>query len=309
MLGQPFTVIVDYAHTDDALRNLTAVAQGLPGAARRRGTRDHCLRMRRRSRPQQASADGRGSRSGQRLRRFSPATIRAAKTRIDIMNDALPGLAAQRHAVHSRARSPQSHRSGHRRSADRRHRADRRQRPREGSSHAAPERCRSTTSKKPRTPCSNAGYGAAGAARGQVMKLPLGARRRIHAGHGRVRSRSRSQRLFHRLPHPAARRSVLRRPRRAARRPRLRRGGARQGRCRSCRRTAPGQHDFPSKSRLLVVEDPLVALQRLGAAVRRLWGKPLIGVTGSAGKTTTKEAIAHVLATTAPGAEVARQSQ
>lgn len=51
-----------------------------------------------------------------------------------------------------------------------------------------------------------------------------------------------------------------------------------------------------SRKALLVAEDPLAALQRLAAGVRRHWGKRVIGITGSAGKTTTKEAVAGVLA-------------
>ena len=51
------------------------------------------------------------------------------------------------------------------------------------------------------------------------------------------------------------------------------------------------------QSKLIVVDDTLEALQLVAKSVRNLWARPLIGVTGSAGKTTTKEAIAHVLAT------------
>ena len=39
----------------------------------------------------------------------------------------------------------------------------------------------------------------------------------------------------------------------------------------------------------------LIALQQLARAVRRSWGKRVVGITGSAGKTTTKDAVAQVL--------------
>ena len=45
--GQKFAVVVDYAHTDDALRNIIAVARAFVAQRERPG--DHHVRLRRRS--------------------------------------------------------------------------------------------------------------------------------------------------------------------------------------------------------------------------------------------------------------------
>jgi UDP-N-acetylmuramoyl-tripeptide--D-alanyl-D-alanine ligase len=52
---------------------------------------------------------------------------------------------------------------------------------------------------------------------------------------------------------------------------------------------------YGNRSGLMAVQETLSALQILATAVRKLWGKTAIGITGSVGKTTTKEAIAHLL--------------
>ncbi len=51
----------------------------------------------------------------------------------------------------------------------------------------------------------------------------------------------------------------------------------------------------PFRDRLLFVDDGILALQHLAHGVYLEWNKPIVAVTGSAGKTTAKELTAHVL--------------
>jgi UDP-N-acetylmuramoyl-L-alanyl-D-glutamate--2,6-diaminopimelate ligase len=89
--GQPFTVIVDYAHTDDALRNLTSVARDF---LQQRGGAGHVITVfgcggdrDRTKRPLMGQAAGAGS-------DFVVLTSDNPRSEnpLDIMNDALPGL-------------------------------------------------------------------------------------------------------------------------------------------------------------------------------------------------------------------------
>src|ERR1700676_733338 len=54
---------------------------------------------------------------------------------------------------------------------------------------------------------------------------------------------------------------------------------------------------------VLVVPDSLVALQKIAAWARNQWNGEVVGVTGSAGKTSTKDVIAEMLAVKMPVAK------
>ncbi|MBV9211696.1 MAG: UDP-N-acetylmuramoyl-tripeptide--D-alanyl-D-alanine ligase, partial [Acidobacteria bacterium] len=60
-------------------------------------------------------------------------------------------------------------------------------------------------------------------------------------------------------------------------------------------RVAESQALKAFSDRLLLVDDRIVALQTLAHKVYEQWARPVIAITGSAGKTTAKELTAHIL--------------
>jgi len=66
---------------------------------------------------------------------------------------------------------------------------------------------------------------------------------------------------------------------------------------RKCAVAVVADWDVEADGLVLRVEDSLAALQQIAKRAREMWAGSVIGVTGSAGKTTTKDVIAEMLAT------------
>ena len=75
---------------------------------------------------------------------------------------------------------------------------------------------------------------------------------------------------------------------------------ARGAACALCERAAYPEWEGREPGALVLVDDVTAALQRLARRYRESWTGLLVGVTGSAGKTATKDLVAAVLATAAP---------
>ncbi len=292
--GQPFTVVVDYAHTDDALRNVTRLAHALAAPRNGRvitvfgcgGDRDRAKR------PKMGRAVGEGSDfvvvTSDNPRSEDPAAILA---------EILPGVAASGVSYSDRSRPRSCDSTGDCRGGRERCGGDRRQRARKSADSRRPHdsfrRCRSS---------------AEGAA-GEILRSP---RRKL--GRDRMQLTLEQIRYWMNAQSLATHAST----------------STVSGYSIDSRTIQPGDlffavrgerfdgHDFVESAlkagavaavisaaqrerytdvamRLLLVDDPLSAMQRLASSVRRHWGKRVIGITGSAGKTTTKEAVAQVL--------------
>ena len=303
-LGQPFTVIVDYAHTDDAIRNLTAVAhdflhqRGGPGRVITvfgcGGDRDRAKR------PLMGEAAGRGS-------DFVVLTSDNPRSEdpIAIMNDALPGL--QRTGARYTL-EPDRHKAielaiheaeagdivliagkGH----------EKHQVTSEGvvpfDDVEVAQKALHTRRIRRR-------------ASGQIMKLTLARAAEFMQASGEFDPTCRRQRLFHRFPNHSAGRTVFCRAGRTSRRPRLRRRRVVQGRGRGG--GAPRSVGALSgKHGLLAVDD---TLDRAAAACRG--GAPALGQAAGGsnrlrGKDDHQGNRRACAGDPAPRAEVARQSQ
>jgi UDP-N-acetylmuramyl tripeptide synthase len=295
--GQPFTVVVDYAHTDDALRNLTALARDLC-PRRAEGQSHHAFRLRRRSRSRQASADGRSGGQRQRLR-----------------------------GAHFR-QSALGRSAGHHERCCRRF-------TKVGTAKYSmePDRRKAIAfALQQATPGDIVLLAGKGHEKVQVTRngtIPFDdvevARESLRpwATTARASLKPASRGRPHETPLSRIAEFILRPAASSTARPA-------QGYSIDSRTVQAGElffavkgerldgHDFVEQALsrgaiaavvrkdqlarysnpagLLAVDDTLVALQTLATAVRKIWGKTAIGITGSMGKTTTKEAMAHLLA-------------